>query len=257
VTSGSPARKATTETIAQAHDRHLRILGTRNLRDIGGYPAGQGLQTRWRTLFRADALDRLSPSAQRSLIDMGLRTVIDLRRPDELESNPNVFRASRDVRYRHLAMFDIDPGEHPNGPLGWYVGAVDQFCDRLVMVASALLEDEALPAVIHCAAGKDRTGITIGVLLSAIGVPDEVVADDYGLTKSAFATRWVEAEDQQSGIGQIVSRDEPVVDAPLELMAGTLRHVAERYGGAAAYLRAGGLTTGDVARLRELLTEPV
>jgi protein-tyrosine phosphatase len=245
----------TTETFS-SHDRHLQLLGTRNLRDIGGYPAGPGRQTRWRTLFRADALDRLPAASQRAFIDLGLRTVIDLRRPDELDSNPNVFRSSPDVRYRHLAMFDVDPGEHPDGAAGWYRGAVDSFRDRLVGVASTLLEPDSLPAVIHCAAGKDRTGITIGLLLSAVGVPREIVADDYGLTKSCFAIRWVET-DEPGVIGQVVSDDDPVVDAPPELMLSTLRHLDDRYGGAIGYLRAGGLKNAEIARLRDLLTEPI
>jgi protein-tyrosine phosphatase len=235
--------------------RHLQILGTRNLRDIGGYPAGPGRQTRWRTLFRADALDRLPDASQRALIDLGLRTVIDLRRPDELESNPNVFRKSPDVSYRHLPMFDVDPGAHPDGAAGWYRGALDSYTDALVSVARAVLEEDSLPAIVHCAAGKDRTGITIGLLLSAVGVPRQIVAEDYGLTKSAFAIRWVEG-DEPGVISQVVSDDDPVVDAPPELMMSTLRHLDERHGGAAAYLRSGGLSDAQIERLRELLTEP-
>ena len=62
-----------------APNRHLRIPGTRNLRDVGGYPAGEGRRTRWRTLYRTDALDRLPPQSQARLIELGLRHVIDLR----------------------------------------------------------------------------------------------------------------------------------------------------------------------------------
>ena len=249
------ARGVTVETTA-ALERHLRILGTRNLRDVGGYPAGEGRQTRWRTLLRGDALDRLPPSSQRALIELGVRTVIDLRRPDELESNPDVFRDSPDVRYRHLAMFDVDQGEGPDGIIGWYRSAVDRYQDRLVGVVRALLEPDAVPAVVHCAAGKDRTGITVGLVLAAVGVPHEVIVEDYGLTKASFAIRWVEAEDEPGGIGQVVDDSEPAVDAPPELMQAVLERLYRRYGGAAGYLRAAGLTDEDLGRLRELLTEP-
>ena len=68
--------------MSRAHERHVRFDSVFNFRDLGGYPAGPGRQTRWRTLFRADALDRLPDKSQRALIDLGLRTVIDLRRPD-------------------------------------------------------------------------------------------------------------------------------------------------------------------------------
>ena len=72
-------------------ERRLRLPGTRNLRDVGGYPAGEGRRTRWRTLLRTDALDRLPPGSQRSLVELGLRQVIDLRWPHELAESPSVF----------------------------------------------------------------------------------------------------------------------------------------------------------------------
>ena len=73
-------------------DRHLPLPGTRNLRDVGGYPAMDGRRTRWRTLLRTDSLDLLPPDSQATLIELGLRQVIDLRWPSELERAPSVFR---------------------------------------------------------------------------------------------------------------------------------------------------------------------
>ena len=237
-------------------ERHLRILGTRNVRDVGGYPAGNGRQTRWRTLFRADCLDQLPASSQQALIDLGVRTVIDLRRSDELETNPNVFRASSAVRYRHLAMFDVDPG-HPDGAIGWYRAAAERFQDRLAAVVGALIEPGALPAVVHCAAGKDRTGITVALVLATVGVSQDVIVEDYALTKTCFATRWVESDDEPGGIGQVVDDEAPAIDAPPELIAAFLGELDERYGGPVEYLQEAGLSPPELERLRQLLTEPV
>src|SRR5262245_54898327 len=93
-------------------DRHLPLPGTRNLRDVGGYPAIGGRRTRWRTLLRTDSLDVLPESSQVALIDLGLRQVIDLRFPSELERAPSVFDTSPRVRYRSIPLVaheDDDP----------------------------------------------------------------------------------------------------------------------------------------------------
>src|SRR3954470_4487256 len=92
-----------------APQRHLRIPGTRNLRDVGGYPAGQGRRIRWRTLYRIDALDRLPPQSQEQLLALGLRHVIDLRWPHKLVGAPSVFARSSRVRYTNIALWEDPP----------------------------------------------------------------------------------------------------------------------------------------------------
>ena len=74
--------------------RHLPLDGTRNVRDVGGYPAAGGRRTRWRTLLRSDELTTLPEHAQAELVELGLRQVVDLRWPDEADRSPNVFRRS-------------------------------------------------------------------------------------------------------------------------------------------------------------------
>ena len=93
--------------------RHLPFEGTRNLRDVGGYPAAGGRRTRWRTLLRSDELTVLPQEAQADLLAMGVRQVIDLRWPDELERSPSVFAGSEAVRYTSLPLLDDDPTPTP------------------------------------------------------------------------------------------------------------------------------------------------
>lgn len=239
--------------------RHLPIIGTRNLRDIGGYPAGEGRQTRWRTVFRADCLDRLSDESQEALLDYGIRQVIDLRRADELESYPNVFRESVRVRYLHLPLVDVDPYERAGSIAGMYKLYLDERQAQTAAVFRALVHPEGLPAVIHCAAGKDRTGVIIALLLAVAGVPKETIADDYGLSQRCFSTRW-EVITRDDGAGEIVAvldNEAPVVECRPEAMLETLDHLDRTYGGAREYLLASGLSPADLHRLRELLTEPV
>jgi protein-tyrosine phosphatase len=238
-------------TVSAAHpDRHLRIPGTRNLRDVGGYPAGDGRRTRWRTLLRTDALDRLPPASQATLLDLGLRQVIDLRWPHELEEAPSVFRASARVVYRSIPLLRDDPTPYL-GLAGTYRHMLDARAPQLVEVVRSLLEPDGVPAVIGCAAGKDRTGVAVALVLAAVGVPREVVVEDYVLSAAAFL-----APHDDPHLGDWRAR--PVeVECPPEHMLGALEHLDRAHGGAAALLRRNGLSEQELDALRARLTEPM
>jgi protein-tyrosine phosphatase len=230
--------------------RHLALDGTRNVRDVGGYPAGASRRTRWRTLLRSDELTRLPEHAQQQLLDLGLRQVIDLRWPDELESSPNVFRRSHAVRYRSLPLLADDPTPHV-GLGGMYRHVFDERSHQLAEVVRALLEEDGVPAIIGCAAGKDRTGVTIALLLDVVGVPTDLIVEDYAMSAGFFASPVTRVEDDDW-------RHEPlVVDSPPELMAGALEHLDREHGGARSLLRREGIGDADLDRLIEVLTEPV
>ena len=231
--------------------RHLRLPGTRNLRDIGGYPAVGGRRTRWSTLLRTDALDVIPPASQDALLDLGLRTVIDLRWPHELTEAPSVFAASSGVRYRSIPLFDDNPIP-AIGLAASYRQMLDERAPQLTDVARALLEPDGLPAVIGCAAGKDRTGVTIALLLSAVGVPTDVIVADYVLTGLAFSE---DGPDDPNLVGWRASSIE--LTCPPEYMEATLSHLADRHGGAGELFRRNGLAAADLDRLVERLTEPV
>jgi protein-tyrosine phosphatase len=237
-------------TPAADPERHLRVPGTRNLRDVGGYPATDGRRTRWRTLLRTDALDRLPRSSQAILLDLGLRQVVDLRWPHELEEAPSVFRESRRVSYRSIPLLEDDPTPYA-GLAGTYRHMLDARAPQLVEVVRALLAPRGLPAVIGCAAGKDRTGIAVALVLAAVGVPPDVVVDDYCLSAPAFLA-------PVSDRHLVDWRAAPVeVECPPEHMRSALEHLDRRHGGAAALLGRNGLTDAELDLLVERLTEPV
>lgn len=230
-------------------DRHLPLSGTRNVRDVGGYPTHDGRVTRWRTLLRADQLDRLTPSGQAALLRTGLRQVIDLRWPDELDRSPSVFRHSPAVRYRSVPLLADDPTPHL-GLAGMYRHVFDARGAQLAEVALALLEPDGLPAVIGCAAGKDRTGVTIALLLDVAGVEREVIVEDYALSAAHFANPVAHVEPDDWRAGSLV------VDCPPELMEEALEHLDREHGGSRALLRRHGLADEQLGRLIDRLTEP-
>jgi protein-tyrosine phosphatase len=229
--------------------RHLPLDGTRNVRDIGGYPAGAGRRTRWRTLLRSDELTRIPAHAQEQLMELGLRQVIDLRWPEELAASPNAFATSARVRYTSIPLLKDDPTPHA-GLAGMYLHVFDARATQLAEVARALLADGGLPAVIGCAAGKDRTGVTIALLLDLAGVPTATIVEDYAMSAGYFANpaaSVIDAEDWR--------HEDLVVDSPPEYMAAALRHLDEEHGGSRALLARQGLTDAELDRLVELLTE--
>jgi protein-tyrosine phosphatase len=127
---------------------------------------------------------------------------------------------------------------------------LDARAAQLVEVVRALLEPDGLPTVIGCAAGKDRTGVAIGLVLSAVGVPHDVIVEDYALSEASFASENQDEHliDWRAGAVQ--------VECPPEYMIGTLEHLERRHGGAAALLTQNGLTPKELDRLRDRLTAP-
>ena len=231
-------------------ERHLPLDGTRNVRDVGGYPAVAGRRTRWRTLLRSDELTGLPPYAQRDLLDLGLRQVIDLRWPDEVSQAPNVFRESTQVRYTNIPLLGDDPTAEV-GIAGMYRHAFDVRAPQLAEVTRALLIEDGLPAIIGCAAGKDRTGVTIALLLDLVGVPADLIVEDYALTAGFFRS-------PRSAVDPDDWRHEPLeLENQPEFMAEALAHLDGAHGGARALLVRHGLTETELDRLVELLTEPI
>ena len=223
--------------------RHLPLDGTRNVRDVGGYPAADGRRVRWRTLLRSDELTRLPARAQEELVELGVRQVIDLRWPEELERAPNVFVRSERVRYRRSR---CSPTTRPRMAAS---RACTATCstparEQLAAVVRALLTDGGLPAVIGCAAGKDRTGVTVALLLDLVGVDHATIVDDYALSAGYFA---------RPAVGTIEQDDwrhpELVVESTPVYMRVALDHLATQHGGARALLRAQGLTDAELDRL--------
>jgi protein tyrosine/serine phosphatase len=229
--------------------RHLPFDGTRNVRDVGGYPTLDGRRMRWRTLLRSDELTRLPAGTVDALVGLGLRQVIDLRWPEELLTAPNDFRRDPVVRYTSIPLLADDPTPHA-GLAGMYRHVLDARAPQLAAVVRALLADGGLPAVIGCAAGKDRTGVTIALLLDLCGVPRDLIVEDYALSAGFFASpvAHIEADDWRHG--------RLIVDSPPEYMDSALAHLDAVHGGARRLLREQGLTDAELDDLVDLLTEP-
>lgn len=247
------------ESTVPTPPRYLGLEGTYNVRDIGGYRTVDGGTTRWRTLFRADSLHRLLPTAQETLLMHGVRTVLDLRRADEHQVAPTALAHVPNVTYHQISLLPDAPparGVQPRPLLDLYRLILDERQGQMLLALRTLAAPTALPAVVHCSAGKDRTGLVIALLLSLLGVPPDTIVADYALSAQYLVGTFIDEMRQRAarrGIPWEWYQDQ-VVCAP-EFMQQTLAYLDERYGGPLAYAHTIGLRDPECQRLRQRLVE--
>jgi len=241
--------------------RLIDLPGCNNFRDIGGYPAREGLRVRWRLLFRSDALHRLTPAGiDRFVNELEIGAIVDLRSTGEIGVDGRGQLQDRSPRYYHVPLFDGALTEEPELAKSYtladrYFLMVEQAKDPIARVLTALLE-ASTPAVYHCAAGKDRTGVISAIVLGLLGVRDEVIAADYAATQEnldAIVDRLTESEGYREVLEKL-----PVdtMHAEPETIFSLLHQLRDRYGSVRDYARDIGLTDTDLARLDARLLEP-
>ena len=230
--------------------RRIGLPGVFNLRDVGGYPVEGGGSVRWRTLFRSDALYRLDAAGVATVTGLGLRTVVDLRSQPEVDLAPSPVGGC----VTHVPLLTGNLPEVPLSLGDLYHHLADECGEQIGGAIAALCGGDAMPALVHCSAGKDRTGVVIALILAVLGVPDEVIAADYALSAAYLDP------DQTPVIGQLRAStglgDELIaalLSSPPALILGLLRRIRERDGSVDGYLRGHGLTDAALGRLRAAL----
>jgi protein-tyrosine phosphatase len=166
--------------------RNLSWENCINIRDLGGLRKSSGSSTRWKSIVRADSLDRLTEDGWSELHGYGIRTVIDLR--VEREIDPNRLPAPADVTRIFLPLEDQDDGEfwnqwrQYNGTPLYYEAFLKHAPERVSAVFLAIAGAAEGGIVFHCGSGRDRTGLIAILLLQLAGVVDEEIVSDYELS---------------------------------------------------------------------------
>lgn len=237
-----------------AYGRRIELGGTLNLRDLGGYPAAGGGFVRWRTLLRSDALHKLDSGGLAMLSELGLRTVVDLRTQLEAETAPSAL-GGLPVRLAHISILSGDMQSLPLDLEAIYRYMITECGDAIGAAVKMLCAVDALPALVHCSAGKDRTGVVIALVLAALGVPDQVIAADYALSSTYLDPDQTPAIGQvqaSTGLGDGLTRQ--LLTSPPALILDTLARVRAASGSVDGYLLEHGLRPEDLAQLRAALT---
>jgi protein tyrosine/serine phosphatase len=252
--------------------------GAMNVRDLGGLPTDDGGETVRGRVLRADNLQDLTPADVRRLVDdLGVRTIVDLRTTIEVDKEgPGPLTREARVEHRHLSLYpesggltDVDAdgekvlpwqtdwgraaGDDPaalNPAIGYYLAYLRHRPDSVLAALRAMAAADGT-VVVHCAAGKDRTGVVVALALSAAGVRRAAVVADYVATGDR--------------IDAVVDRllASPTYAADLErgdahrpravTMEGFLEVLDERFGGPVGWLASAGFGPGEVAALRHRL----
>ena len=231
----------------------LTWSGCTNVRDVGGLPADGGGAVRERVLVRADSLTRLDEHGIRALDAYGVARIIDLRSEDEARTPEHPY-AGRDL-YRSVPWIDVDrePGGDPSTEddlATIYRRSLDRNVRQVAAAVRAFLDAPSGAVVVHCAGGKDRTGMLVALLLETVGVPREAVVADYAVSADRLGIAAIldTLDADPRARVEVYSWSHP------ETLTAALEHLDTTYGGAEAYLRdACGLSDAELHSVRRRL----
>jgi protein-tyrosine phosphatase len=254
-------------TLRQLQPRDLVWDGCLNVRDLGGLPTRDGGETRSGAVVRADSVRQLSDEGWQALVDHGVSTVIDLRGDHERADDPP---AELPVDVVHVPFLEAGEAEWEEiGPeleavaeaapdvatatRDVYLIFLERFRPNVAASVRAVATASEGAVVVHCAGGKDRTGLLAAFLLHLAGVDDEDIAADYALSEERLRPRherWFAAAETEEELARL----RRITQTPAAAMVGVFAELERRYGSVEGYLRGAGLTDEELelarARLR-------
>ncbi|MDE0546176.1 tyrosine-protein phosphatase [Microbacterium sp. C7(2022)] len=260
----------------------LDIDGTQNFRDTGGIALAGGGVSRSGVFYRSEGLNALTDEGVEQLATTPIGVIIDLRTDAERGMAPDRLPATRPFDVVELPLLEGAATGMAKGVMGGadpeaaksaiaaamatipalselYVSMLQSSARAFAVVArrvAASHDDEPTAVVVHCTAGKDRTGVAIALVLDAIGADRDAVVADYASSAGYLAGPWADRmRAMVTGMGVPLTEqiDELLTQTPASAIETALAWV-DAQGGSTAYLRSGGLTDDELASLRRRLT---
>lgn len=254
---------------AAADKRLLTLPGAFNVRDIGGYQTAEGRQVRWGEVYRAGSLSYLTDEGLAQLQAWGIRTVCDLRTSHEAEMLPTLLPDG--VTYQHMPLHEQGEGRgrilatltfrpHRINDLvlyGYINLMIEKRAHRIGDILRLIADPANRPILLHCTAGKDRTGLTIALLLALLGVPDATILADFSLSNLFYeeVRRSIERDAARLAVFGVQANNlRPFLVAHPESLRLTLAHIREKYGTVENYVRGrAGLEPALITQLQDKL----
>ena len=252
---------------SNSYPRHIHFESVPNFRDLGGYRTHDGRTVAWRRLFRSAALHKMNNrEIARLKADISPRAVIDLRSPRDPDNNPEIVLLEQIGARCYPIPFSTWPWPSPSndeakansnashlGEIYLYRIREKPFGERLVDALEIIAEGDNHPLVFHCSAGKDRTGVLAAMLLTAIGVVDEDVVEDYTLSAPLMKGIRERMTSDPETAQAVKGLPDFQWEASAESMAVFLSLLRREYGSADGYLKANGASRSLVDRLKAAL----
>jgi len=262
-------------------ERVIHLKGTTNTRDIGGYHTNDLNMLRYGQIIRSDKLSGLTSKDFQKLEDMGLKTVIDLRTNKEHDQSPTVWQGDNPPRFFHFPVGDaknewftaqrkmmkrnrFTEEQSLAHMVEGYRMIADEGTSSYQQLMEVVLDESNWPVLIHCNAGKDRSGVAVALILEALGVERETIMDEYLLTneisriedKAVFLSK----QSKNSSRGNRYSKGTPasawlpIVGVRAEMLEAFYASVDEEYGSIDAFLTELGVDQDDRLALSNSLT---
>jgi protein tyrosine/serine phosphatase len=249
--------------ISDYEDRHHPFEGCFNFRDIGGYPTADGHQVRWGRYFRAGRQDRMTEQDLDMVKELGIKTQIDLRRPDEVVEQGRGPLESIGATYHNISVIPEGGSEQLSRFVGdtqisgkRYLGYLEFGPETWIQMFDLFKRASSQPILLHCTAGKDRTGVSTAFLLSVLGVDRSLIEADYILTNKDVS-RQVDFIESTVGLPEGIDRElmMQLAGIPEDAMRDFLDGLQERWGGPLEYLRSIGIDDEIMDAVREEFLE--
>ena len=237
--------------------------GVHNFRALGPYRV-RGGRLREGMIYRSGALELMSDVDCACLGDeLGIRKILDLRHPDEVAHRPDGHALNE--RVLPLSIFpetvrqdDIIAelnGLYGTGPTpGRYLHYLDVGGDRLAAAFRLFARESSYPVLVHCTAGKDRTGVLLGMLMELLGADDDDIANEYGLSDASIDRLIAYLRSTGRALEGTDDEIRARLSTPADRMAGFIQLLRERHGSTEAFLAGRGLRADEIGAIRELLT---
>ena len=218
----------------------IELEGSYNARDLGGYPTRHGSRIQPRRFLRSGSLHGLSENGRQTLLNLGVRYIVDLRSQLERKQKPDPVEGDPEFFYHHVPMLDyinatVAAGEmnFPDTMEEMYFGLLDHAGHSFAKVFEVFAQPSSYGILFHCTAGKDRTGVVAMLLLALAGAEEDLIVADYSISQDLVPSTPGE---------QLPNIPAYAFTSPPEIIRATLQHLNDRYGGVEPYLSLIGVT---------------
>lgn len=244
-------------------ERFIPLKGCYNFRDLGGYPTQDGRTVKWRRLFRSDNHYHLTNEDVEYVANtLGVVTVVDLRTPDEFRKDASRANTIPSAQYHNIPFLqelatgglmntDQDPVERYATA---YLGILRNAGNHIARALTTLATGDSLPAVFHCSAGKDRTGLLSALVLGMLGVSKETIIEDYAITNQVI-DQIIHRLSAAPGNEHLKSRPAAYFQAQPEVMERVFAEISSVYGDVVSYVRAQGVAESSIAQIQKDLLD--
>ena len=239
-------------------ERHYSFEGCFNFRDIGGYLNQDGRRVKKGLYFRAGRQDRMTNKDLAQLSDLNISTQIDLRKKEEVLDQGRGPLEDMGAKYINISVIPEGGSEKLNKLVGdtgisgkRYLGYLEFGPTSWLRLFGILAEEENLPVLLHCTAGKDRTGVSTAFLLSVLGVSRDIIEADYLLT-NLDTERQADFIESTVGYPEGYNREKmiSIAGVPKDAMKDFLDGVESKWGSVVEYLEKIGVTQEQMDQVR-------